>query len=119
MVEKAPTLSYETAYDKVPVITQMPGTKGNDGMESEKGTEQYLRECIRELGGEAYKFTSPQRRFVLDRLCVLPNGKVWFIEVKSENQEPNEGQYREIIRLIDRGHKACWVKTKAEVNAVI
>jgi len=88
-------------------------------MESEKDVEQYLRQRVRELKGEAYKFVSPHRRFVLDRICVLPRGKIWFVEVKSENQEPTQGQYREIIRLIDKGHKACWVRTKADVDVLI
>jgi hypothetical protein len=39
--------------------------------------------------------------------------------VKSENEEPNEGQWREIHRLIAKGHKATWAKTKAEVDAII
>jgi hypothetical protein len=88
-------------------------------MESEKNTERYLYDQVRSLGGEAYKFVSPMRRFVLDRLCVLPQRKVWFVEVKSENEEPNEGQWREIHRLIAKGHKATWAKTKAEVDAII
>lgn len=88
-------------------------------MESEKTTEQYLRDCVERLGGEAYKFVSPNRRFVLDRLCVLPYGLVWFVEVKSEGHIPSPGQFREIERLIEKGHHATYVSTKAGVNKVI
>ena len=88
-------------------------------MESEKNTERYLREKVAELGGEAYKFVSPMRNGVLDRLCVLPKRKVWFVEVKSEQEEPTEQQWREIHRLIKKGHKATWVKSKADVDTVI
>jgi hypothetical protein len=88
-------------------------------MENEKNTERYLYDRVRDLGGEAYKFVSPMRRFVLDRLCVLPKGKVWFVEVKSEGQTPCEGQIREIDRLHAKGHRAVWVKTKAEVDVLI
>jgi hypothetical protein len=87
--------------------------------ESEKDTERYLCDQVRTLGGEAYKFVSPMRRFVLDRVCVLPKGKVWFVEVKSEGQVPSEGQFREIERLILKGHHATYVSSKAGVNKVI
>ncbi len=32
----------------------------------------------------AYKFVSPSNRGVADRLVVLPQGVVWFVEVKKE-----------------------------------
>lgn len=88
-------------------------------MESEKVLERYLCDQVKALGGEAYKFVSPMRRFVLDRLCVLPKGLVWFVEVKSEGQVPSEGQFREIERLTLKGHHATYVSTKAGVNKVI
>lgn len=88
-------------------------------MESEKATERYLVKRIAELGGEAYKFTSPGRRFVTDRICVLPKGLIWFVEVKSEGQKPAPGQQREIERLVQKGHFASWVDTKASVDHVI
>ncbi len=37
---------------------------------------------VKEIGGIAYKFTSPAHRGVADRLVVLPGGVVWFVEVK-------------------------------------
>lgn len=88
-------------------------------MESEKDIERYLCEMVRRLDGEAYKFVSPMRRFVLDRMCVLPNGLVWFVEVKSEGQKPNLGQMREIERLKAKGHRAVWVDSVAGVNKIV
>jgi hypothetical protein len=40
---------------------------------------------VKEIGGVAYKFVSPSNRGVADRLVVLPQGVVWFVEVKKEN----------------------------------
>ena len=88
-------------------------------MESEKNTERYLVKEVAKLAGEAYKFTSPGRRFVTDRLCVLPKGLIWFIEVKSEGQKPTPGQQREIQRLTKKGHYVTWVDTKAKVDSII
>ena len=39
---------------------------------------------VKELGGVAYKFVSPSNRGVADRLVVLPQGVVWFVEVKKD-----------------------------------
>ena len=39
---------------------------------------------VKDIGGVAYKFVSPSNRGVADRLVVLPQGVVWFVEVKKE-----------------------------------
>ncbi|MCP4488975.1 MAG: VRR-NUC domain-containing protein [Gammaproteobacteria bacterium] len=57
-----------------------------------------LCEEVEMLGGWAYKFTSPGRRNVPDRLCVLP-GLVFFVEVKGPGKEPTPAQERELQRL--------------------
>lgn len=49
-----------------------------------------------------YKFTSPARAAVPDRLFIGPTGRVWFIEFKREGQKPTPAQEREHARL--RGH---------------
>jgi hypothetical protein len=48
----------------------------------ERDIEKYLVKRVKELGGVAYKFVSPSNRGVADRLVVLPQGVVWFVEVK-------------------------------------
>ena len=49
-----------------------------------------------------YKFTSPNRMAVPDRMFVRPDGKIFFIEFKREGQKPTPAQDREHERL--RGH---------------
>lgn len=48
----------------------------------EKEIEKELREGIAELGGYAYKWTSPGNAGVPDRIVVLPWGEVYFVELK-------------------------------------
>jgi len=85
--------------------------------ESEKDTEKYLcSEVERRMQGIAYKFNSPQRRNVPDRLCILPKGRHFFVEVKSEGKQPTKGQVREMVRLQNMGHPAWVVRTKREVD---
>lgn len=88
--------------------------------ESEKDTEKYLCEQVEErFDGIAYKFSSPNRRNVPDRLCLLPNGVHFLVEVKSEGATLNKGQAREILRLQRMAHPTWVVYTKREVDFVL
>lgn len=88
-------------------------------METEKQVEVYLRLEIQKLGGEAYKFVSPGRRFVPDRICVCPRGVLVFVEVKGNGLKPTPPQVRELQRLQAKGHEACWVSSKTNVDELI
>lgn len=46
-----------------------------------------------------YKFTSPARAAVPDRLFIAPDGRMWFCEFKREGQKPTPAQEREHNRL--------------------
>jgi hypothetical protein len=74
----------------------------------EKDVERRLVKGVEALGGKAYKFVSPAHRGVADRLVVLPGGRVWFVEVKTDNGKltPVQEFFRsEIIEL--GGNYAC------------
>ena len=47
----------------------------------------------------AYKFTSPAKRNVPDRLFVVPGGRIFFIEFKRKGKKPTPGQEVEIATL--------------------
>ncbi len=81
----------------------------------EKIIEQYLVDEVEKLGGIAYKFKSPGRKNVPDRLCIFYNNIHAFVECKATDEEPTPAQYREIDRLKDRGHRALWVDRKSDV----
>lgn len=68
----------------------------------EKKIEEKVCDYAKEKGILAYKFTSPNRAAVPDRLFITPNGTVFFIEFKREGQKPTAPQEREHTRL--RGH---------------
>ena len=46
-----------------------------------------------------YKFTSPNRAAVPDRLFIRPDGRMWFCEFKRGGQKPTAAQEREHHRL--------------------
>lgn len=68
-------------------------------MSSERQIEATLVATIRHAGGRAYKFSSPARRGVPDRLCVLPGTRVLFVECKRPGQAPTTLQARELSYL--------------------
>lgn len=69
----------------------------------EREIEEKVCRYARIRGVLAYKFVSPQRRSVPDRLLVAPGGKVFFIEFKQRGKKMTKGQEREAIRLSDNG----------------
>ena len=65
----------------------------------EKQIEADVCAYARNKGVLAYKFTSPARAAVPDRLFIGPDGHVWFCEFKREGQKPTSAQDREHTRL--------------------
>lgn len=86
---------------------------------NERDVEVYLCEQVKKLGGIAYKFTSPARRNVPDRLCLFPHGIMCFVECKAPGNTPTPAQYREIERLTYLGHPATYVDSKETVKEFI
>lgn len=96
----------------------------------EKDVEAYLVRRVKGCGGEAYKFTSPQRRNVPDRLVLRrrvpkPNsigyftGIAIFVECKRPGEKCTEGQNREHQRLNDLGFSVYVVDSRESVDNFI
>ena len=83
-----------------PVITRAKQMGENKMLE--KHIERKVCDYAKQCGFLVYKFTSPQRRSVPDRLLISPHGVVLFIEFKQTGKTPTEGQEREIQRLKDK-----------------
>lgn len=65
----------------------------------ESTIEKHLVAEVKKAGGIAYKFVSPGRRAVPDRLVLLPSGRVVFVECKAPGEKPRPEQLREHERL--------------------
>lgn len=65
----------------------------------EKQIESKVCEYAKSKGVLAYKFTSPARMAVPDRMFIARDGRVWFCEFKAEGKKPTEAQLREHQRL--------------------
>lgn len=69
----------------------------------EKKIERVVCDYARSYGILAFKFTSPARAAVPDRLFISPAGRMWFCEFKREGEKPTIPQEREHTLL--RQHK--------------
>ncbi|CCW29247.1 putative nuclease p44 [Xenorhabdus nematophila F1] len=74
--------------------------------------ERHLVNEVKKTGGIAYKFVSPGRRGVPDRICVLPNGRVIFVECKAPGEKPRPDQLREHERLRALGQTVVVLDSK-------
>ena len=81
--------------------------------------EQYLVREVKKINGIPYKFKSPQRRSVPDRLCIFDNNIIAFVELKATGKKPTEAQGREMDRLTLKGQWVLWVDSKSGVNNFI
>lgn len=71
--------------------------------------EAYLRQRIKALSGECYKWSSPNVRGVPDRICVFPDGRVYFVEVKAPDGKLTTLQNKFIARMLTLNFKRCRV----------
>ena len=84
----------------------------------ESQLEQKLVHHITKLGGIAYKFSSPNRRSVPDRLCVMPNGRAFFVELKAQGKAPTPLQRHEHELLRSLGHTVLIIDVIGGVYAI-
>lgn len=85
----------------------------------EKTVEAYLVERVRALGGTAYKFTSPARASVPDRIVILPPGRIFFVELKRPGGKLTRGQEREHEHLRWLGADVRMLDSIGAINAFL
>lgn len=89
----------------------------------ESQIETYLRERVEAVGGLCYKFVSPGRKNVPDRIVLIGSDmgltptKTVFVELKAPGKKPTPGQLREHERLRERGFRVEVIDTKEGVDA--
>lgn len=65
----------------------------------EKDIEKRVCDYAKSLKMLVYKFTSPSRRSVPDRMFITAAGVVFFIEFKRKGQQPTPSQEVEICKI--------------------
>lgn len=85
----------------------------------EKQVERKVCDYAKEQGILVYKFTSPARAAVPDRLFICPKGLVFFIEFKRAGATPTPPQKREHERLEAQGVRVFVVDDVAKGKVII
>ena len=82
----------------------------------EKQVEAYLIKRVKDVGGRAYKFTSPAHRGVADRIVCLPSGSTWFVEVKTEGGRLSELQkaFASDMAKMNQKYTCLWNKEQID-----
>lgn len=60
----------------------------------ESEIERYLKKQVETNGGKCWKWVSPGRRGVPDRIVIMPGGVVAFVELKSPGKKERADQVR-------------------------
>lgn len=85
----------------------------------EKDIEKAIVTFAKSLRFLVYKFTSPSRRSVPDRLFVTPGGIVFFMELKRKGQKPTSAQLVEIEKIRNQKVPVFVVDNVAEGKQII
>lgn len=85
----------------------------------EKDIEKRVCDYAKSLGMLVYKFTSPSRRSVPDRMFITKAGVVFFIEFKRKGQKPTASQEVEIAKIRAQGVKCFVVDKVADGKQII
>lgn len=94
------------------------GKMFHDNRESEKWLERELVRRTEQVGGVAYKLHSQQMTGFPDRLCLLPEGRVVLVELKSKGRTPSARQRLVIMKLRALGHDVRVIDSEDGLNAL-
>lgn len=85
----------------------------------ESAVEKELVARVQAAGGQAYKFTSPGRRGVPDRLVLLPGRAPEFVELKRKDQKAKPHQVREHDRMRAAGAVVHIIDDEAGIDRLL
>lgn len=85
----------------------------------ERMIEQKLVTETRKRGGVALKFVSPSFSGMPDRLVLLPDGKIAFVEVKAPGQKPRPLQVSRHAKLRRMGFRVYVLDAVKNIAAML
>ena len=76
----------------------------------EKEIEDYFVWSVEMAGGKTWKFTSPAQRGVSDRIVCMPDGKVYFVELKKKGGKLSELQkiFGAEMKRLNTNYEVLW-----------
>lgn len=86
----------------------------------ERDVEHYFNWAVERMGGRSYKFVSPARRGVSDRIACLPDGSTWFVELKTKGGRlsPLQELFAAEMQRLNQNYACLWtIKQVDEWNS--
>ena len=76
----------------------------------EKIVENHFVWAVERAGGKTWKFTSPGRKGVSDRIACLPDGSTWFVELKTKGGRLSALQkmFMSDMALLNQRYMCLW-----------
>lgn len=91
----------------------------NHAQISEKAIERYLIDKVEALGGICLKYHNANAIGFPDRICLLPNGRALWIELKSCGQRLRTIQQLRINQLTRLGHAAHVCDSRDAIDKIL
>jgi len=91
----------------------------NNAEVSEKAIERYLVARVAELGGKALKYYNANSTGYPDRICLMPNGLVFWVELKSRGKKLRPLQEFRQKELRALGQEVYTCSSLSQVDKVI
>lgn len=85
----------------------------------EANVEKYLIRYVKDKGGLCLKFISASMRGLPDRIVILPQGKIFFVELKAKGKKPRPEQTRVHTLFSSLGVKVYTADSKEKVRSVV
>ena len=85
----------------------------------EREIEEKLRVESQKRGGLAMKFVSPGLVGAPDRIVILPQGKLGFVELKAPGEKPRKIQVRRIEQLKKLGFLVYVLDDKEKIGEIL
>lgn len=85
----------------------------------EANVEKYLIRYAKDKGGLCLKFISASMRGLPDRMVILPQGKIFFVELKAKGKKPRPEQKRVHKLFSSLGVKVYTADSKEKVRSVV
>ena len=85
----------------------------------EKNIEQKLVKAVKSAGGIAPKLTCPGFDGMPDRLVLMPEGRIGFVEVKAPGKEPRPLQVRRHEMLRNLGFKVYVLDDLEQIGGIL
>ena len=85
----------------------------------EKIIEQELVKQVKARGGLCLKLNSQSMSGIPDRLVLMKNGKIGFVELKQKGKKPRSLQVRRMNQLMELGFYCSLIDDKEQVGGVL